>query len=177
MARSRASITYGCSLHHIRLQPLLHTVTGGEQAGRHDQERQGHRVHRRRRRRRRQRGMAKVPPWQRPNSAPASPQGAPGGSGRLGTPRVEARPPGGRPRPQLFERAASKVARFTAPDCSGSAKITVTTTSASASLRKHMPLSYSCAAAAATLCALCALGCNHVSCARRCNRECLSLQP
>ena len=27
------------------------------------------------------------PPWQRPSSAPAPPQGAPGGSGQLGTPR------------------------------------------------------------------------------------------
>jgi len=32
---------------------------------------------------------AKVPPWQqRPGSAPAPPQGAPGGSGQLGTPRL-----------------------------------------------------------------------------------------
>ena len=29
-----------------------------------------------------------APPWQRPSSAPAPPQGAPGGSGQLGTPRV-----------------------------------------------------------------------------------------
>ena len=34
------------------------------------------------------RSMATVPlPWQRPSSAPVPPQGAPGGSGRLGTPR------------------------------------------------------------------------------------------
>ena len=32
-------------------------------------------------------GTVKVPPWQRPSSAPAPPQGAPGGSGQLGTPR------------------------------------------------------------------------------------------
>ena len=31
--------------------------------------------------------MAKVPPGQRPSSAPVPPQGAPGGSGQLGTPR------------------------------------------------------------------------------------------
>ena len=31
--------------------------------------------------------MVKVPPGQRPSSAPAPPQGAPGGSGQLGTPR------------------------------------------------------------------------------------------
>ena len=29
----------------------------------------------------------KVPPWQRPSSAPAAPQGAPGGSRQLGTPK------------------------------------------------------------------------------------------
>ena len=31
--------------------------------------------------------MVKVPPWQCPSSAPVPPQGAPGGSGQLGTPR------------------------------------------------------------------------------------------
>ena len=31
--------------------------------------------------------MVRVLPWQRPSSAPAPPQGAPGGSGQLGTPR------------------------------------------------------------------------------------------
>ena len=30
---------------------------------------------------------SKCPPWQCPSSAPAPPQGAPGGSGQLGTPR------------------------------------------------------------------------------------------
>ena len=34
------------------------------------------------------------PPWQRPSSAPAPPQGAPGGSGQLGTPRGRGRPTG-----------------------------------------------------------------------------------
>eukprot|EP00964_Phaeocystis_antarctica_P116216 scaffold80182_cov60-Phaeocystis_antarctica.AAC.4 len=33
-------------------------------------------------------GMLKVAPWQCPSSAPAPPQGAPGGSGQLGTPRA-----------------------------------------------------------------------------------------
>ena len=32
--------------------------------------------------------MVKVAPWQRPRSAPTPPQGAPGGSGQLSTPRV-----------------------------------------------------------------------------------------
>ena len=32
--------------------------------------------------------MVKVPPWQRPSSAPAAPWGAPGGSGQLGTPKA-----------------------------------------------------------------------------------------
>ena len=36
----------------------------------------------------------KVPPWQRPSSAPAPPQGAPGGSGRLETPRTTGRATG-----------------------------------------------------------------------------------
>ena len=35
--------------------------------------------------------MVKVPPWPCPNSAPVPPQGTPGGSGQLGTPR-RARP-------------------------------------------------------------------------------------
>eukprot|EP00964_Phaeocystis_antarctica_P132696 scaffold96820_cov28-Phaeocystis_antarctica.AAC.2 len=35
--------------------------------------------------------MVKVPLWQRPSSAPAPPQGAPGGSGRLETPRARGR--------------------------------------------------------------------------------------
>ena len=36
----------------------------------------------------------KLPPWQCPSSAPAPPQGAPGGSGRLETPRARGRPTG-----------------------------------------------------------------------------------
>ena len=36
----------------------------------------------------------KVPPWQRPSSAPAAPQGAPGGSRRLETPRTTGRATG-----------------------------------------------------------------------------------
>eukprot|EP00964_Phaeocystis_antarctica_P050645 scaffold29488_cov41-Phaeocystis_antarctica.AAC.2 len=32
--------------------------------------------------------MVQVPPWQRPSSAPAPPQGAPGGSRQRGTPRA-----------------------------------------------------------------------------------------
>ena len=32
--------------------------------------------------------QSKCPPWQRPGSAPAPPQGAPGGPVQLGTPRV-----------------------------------------------------------------------------------------
>ena len=54
---------------------------------------------------------SKFPPWQCPSSAPAAPQGAPGGSVQLGTSGAEARPlgappPGPPPRPQLLERAA-----------------------------------------------------------------------
>ena len=49
---------------------------------------------------------SKCPPWQRPSSAPAPPQDAPGGPGQLGTPRVEARPLGAQPRPQVLELAA-----------------------------------------------------------------------
>ena len=37
---------------------------------------------------------SKAPPWQGPSSAPAPPQGAPGGSGQLGTPRGRGRPTG-----------------------------------------------------------------------------------
>ena len=55
-----------------------------------------------------------------PSSAPAAPQAAPGGSGRLGTPRVEARPLGALPLPPMLELAASKVADFTAFDRLGS---------------------------------------------------------
>ena len=42
----------------------------------------------------RRHSMGKVPPWQCPSSAPAHPQGAPGGSGQLGTPRARGRPTG-----------------------------------------------------------------------------------
>jgi hypothetical protein len=58
-------------------------------------------------------------PWQCPSSAPVPPQGAPGGSGRLETPRREAGPLGAPPLPQVPERAASKAAGFTAVDHSG----------------------------------------------------------
>eukprot|EP00964_Phaeocystis_antarctica_P154918 scaffold123835_cov57-Phaeocystis_antarctica.AAC.5 len=37
---------------------------------------------------------APVPPRQCPSSAPVPPQGAPGGSGRFGTPRARGRPSG-----------------------------------------------------------------------------------
>ena len=57
-----------------------------------------------------------APPWQCPSSPPVPPQGAPVGSGQLGTPRGEARPLGSQPRPQVLERAACKVADFTALD-------------------------------------------------------------
>ena len=52
----------------------------------------------------------KVPPWQCPSSAPVPPQGAPGGSGQLGTPRDEAGPLSAQPLPFVLERAASKAA-------------------------------------------------------------------
>ena len=55
-------------------------------------------------------------PRQCPSWAPAPPQGAPGGFGRLGTPRVEASPPGARPLPWVLAPAASKVADFMAFD-------------------------------------------------------------
>jgi len=47
-----------------------------------------------------------------PSSAPAPPQGAPGGSGRRGTPRGRRGPATGRPAtlPRVLERAASKAA-------------------------------------------------------------------
>ena len=56
--------------------------------------------------------MAKAPPWQRPSSAPVPPQGAPGGSGQLGTPRGEAGPLGAQPLPRLLELATSQAAYF-----------------------------------------------------------------
>ena len=58
--------------------------------------------------------MVKVPPWQCPSSAPVPPQGAPGGSGQLETPRREAGPLGAQPLPRVLELAASKVADSTA---------------------------------------------------------------
>ena len=51
-----------------------------------------------------------------PSAAPAAPYGAPGGSGRLGTPRAEVRPLGAPRPPRGLKRAASKVAVFTACD-------------------------------------------------------------
>ena len=57
----------------------------------------------------------KVPPWQRPSSAPAPPQGAPGGSGQPTSPRVRgAGPLGAQPLSRAVEPAASKAAGFTA---------------------------------------------------------------
>ena len=56
------------------------------------------------------------------SSAPAAPHGAPGGSGRLGTSGVEARPQGARPLPWVLERAASNVADSAAFDPSGSSE-------------------------------------------------------
>ena len=60
--------------------------------------------------------MLKAPPWQRLSSALAPPQGAPGGSGQLGTPRKRPAHCGAQlPRREL-ERATFKVANFTAFD-------------------------------------------------------------
>ena len=49
-----------------------------------------------------------------PNTAPAPPRDAPGGSGRLRTPGREARPLGAQPAPALLEPAATKAADSTA---------------------------------------------------------------
>ena len=49
-------------------------------------------------------GMVKAPPWQRPSSAPVPPQGMPGGSGQLRTPRK--RPAAGRPATASHGRAS-----------------------------------------------------------------------
>ena len=54
--------------------------------------------------------MLKLSPWQCPSSAIAAPRGAPGGSGKPGSPLFEAQPLGPHPPPQLLELAASKVA-------------------------------------------------------------------
>ena len=63
--------------------------------------------------------MVKVPPTQCPRSAPAPPQGAPGGSGRLGTTRGEAGPLCAQPPPQVLELAGSKAAHGPAVDHAG----------------------------------------------------------
>ena len=63
--------------------------------------------------------MVKVPLWQAPSSAPAPPQGAPGGSGWRARPGGEVSPPGAQPLPLVLELAASKVADFTAFDHPG----------------------------------------------------------
>eukprot|EP00964_Phaeocystis_antarctica_P050803 scaffold29574_cov48-Phaeocystis_antarctica.AAC.2 len=60
--------------------------------------------------------MVKVPPWQGPSSPSVPPRGAPGGSGRPGTPK----PLGAQPRPRVLERAASKAADSTAFGHAGS---------------------------------------------------------
>jgi hypothetical protein len=52
--------------------------------------------------------MAKVPPTQCPSSAPAPPQGAPGGSGRLGDPSGEPGPLSAQSGPRLLKRATPK---------------------------------------------------------------------
>ena len=55
------------------------------------------------------RSRVKVPPaGQHPSSAPAPLQGAPGGSGQLGTPRKRPTHWAPQPLPRLLERAASK---------------------------------------------------------------------
>ena len=53
-------------------------------------------------------------PWQCPKSAPAPPQGAPGGSGWLGAPRGETGRLGAQPLPRVLELAASNAAHFPA---------------------------------------------------------------
>ena len=63
-----------------------------------------------------QTAWSKCPPWQCPSSAPAPPQGAPGGSGQPGTPSKMPRPLGAQPLPRVLEPAASKAADFTAFD-------------------------------------------------------------
>ena len=59
-----------------------------------------------------------VLPQQRASSPPgvSPPRRAPGGPARLGTPRLRLSHRGAQPPPQLLERAASKVADFTAFD-------------------------------------------------------------
>ena len=67
--------------------------------------------------------MVKAPPWQHHSLAPAPPQGAPGGSGQLGTLRAAARhirgrdqATGAKPLPRVLEQTASKVTDVTASD-------------------------------------------------------------
>ena len=54
---------------------------------------------------------------QRLSSAPAPPQGAPGGSGQLGSSQEEAGPLGAQPLPRVLELAASEATDFTVPAC------------------------------------------------------------
>ena len=58
--------------------------------------------------------VVEVTPWQCPSSAPAPPQGAPGGSGQLGTPRERPAHIGAQPLPRVLEPASPKAAHFTA---------------------------------------------------------------
>ena len=70
-----------------------------------------------------------LPPWRRLSSAPAPPQGAPGGSGRLGSPRGrETTALGTQPLlPRLLEPAASKAADSTAVDLQSTSTVDATT--------------------------------------------------
>jgi hypothetical protein len=62
----------------------------------------------------------KVPPWQRPSSAPVPPQGAPGGSGQLSSARPVRGWPTGRPASASCARASRlQAAHFTALDHPG----------------------------------------------------------
>ena len=62
--------------------------------------------------------MVKVPPWRRPSSAPAPPQGGPGGPA---LPGEEASPLSAQSLPRVLERAATKTAHFPAFDHVGTA--------------------------------------------------------
>eukprot|EP00964_Phaeocystis_antarctica_P137276 scaffold101785_cov72-Phaeocystis_antarctica.AAC.1 len=68
--------------------------------------------------------MVKVALWQGTSSAPAPPQGAPGGSGRRALPGGEASPPSAQPPPRVLELAATKTAHFPAFDHVGPADAT-----------------------------------------------------
>ena len=71
-------------------------------------------------RRCRARARSRCLPWPCPSSAPVPPQGAPGGSGQLGTPRARLGRLGrSQPPPRVPEPAASKVAHVTAYGHSG----------------------------------------------------------